>query len=86
MLDPNLKGYFVGAELAGSKIPFAKMFRDEDTLNVLQIFAKVHEIAIIASISALVWDGVRFALHNKEGLPLGLVGTAFCYTQGPWFV
>lgn len=60
---------------------------DETVLNWLQFAAKLHEITIVASLSTIVWDMVRYFLVYKPlGVPLGLVGASSAFTEMKFLV
>lgn len=46
-------------------------------LNFLQLAAKLHELLILGSISALVLHAVQVHLTGPSGLPLGMIANAF---------
>jgi hypothetical protein len=46
-------------------------------LNFLQLASKLHELLILASISALVLHAVQAHLTGRSGLPLGMISIAF---------
>ncbi|RSL43929.1 hypothetical protein CEP54_014890 [Fusarium duplospermum] len=74
----NLLGFFIGRELDG-------LGRDSVKLGVLQVAAKVHELFIIASLGAVIFDVVRDELARGEGLPLGLMGVGFSFSSVSFF-
>ncbi|KAM7187490.1 hypothetical protein V8F20_010939 [Naviculisporaceae sp. PSN 640] len=67
------EGWYIGPELWGP-------WGSEATLNFLQLAAKLHETVIVASITAVVVDLVRYFLVYKPlGVPLGLLGAGSRY-------
>ncbi|KAM7210029.1 hypothetical protein V8F06_014586 [Rhypophila decipiens] len=63
-----VEGWYIGRELWGP-------WGSEATLNFLQLAAKLHETVIMASLTAVVVDLVRYFLVYKPlGVPLGLLG------------
>ena len=62
----NLKGYFIGFELAG--IPN----RTTSDLALLQIAAKIQELLIVASVAAVLFQKLRDDLTKGRGVPFGL--------------
>lgn len=77
----NGSGYFIGAHLGG---PVA--MSDDAKLDAFQGAAKVHEILIVASMAAAVFDATRYFLLRGSGLPLGLVGAGFNFSQGTFLL
>ena len=75
LITINLLGYFIGAELQG--------FQNDDSikLGVLQICAKMQELFVVASLSAVVFHVLRSELVFGPGLPLGLLGAGFKLTS-----
>lgn len=71
----NLKGFFIGFELAG--IPG----HDPVDMAALQLTAKLQELLIIASIGTIVYHRIRHDLLNSRGLPFGLLGSGLSFTQ-----
>ena len=61
----NSIGYYIGEELAGPK------GQDEEKLAGLQLAAKLHELTIQASITAMLLQYVRHELVLSDGLPFG---------------
>ncbi|KAF2973081.1 hypothetical protein GQX73_g655 [Xylaria multiplex] len=47
------------------------------TMDFLQFAAKLHEILIVASLSAIILHFLRRKLVGKNGLPLGILGGAY---------
>jgi hypothetical protein len=54
-----------------------QLWTSKDILNVMQFAAKVHEILIIASLSAVVLHRVRHSLGKPKGIQLGLLASSF---------
>jgi len=77
----NASGYYVGAHLAGPVT-----MEDDAKLDALQGAAKVHEIAIVASMATFVIYVVRYYLLRGPGLPLGLVGASFNFSEATYLV
>jgi hypothetical protein len=48
-----------------------------EILNGLQFVAKIHEVLMVCSLSAIVLQGVRLRLVGRKGLPLGLLTSAY---------
>lgn len=46
-------------------------------LNFLQLAAKLHELLILASVSALLLHAIQAHLTGRSGLPLGMIANAF---------
>jgi hypothetical protein len=63
----NLKGFFIGFELAG--IPG----HDAESTAALQVTAKLQELLIIASVATVVFHKLRHDLLHGRGLPFGLL-------------
>ncbi|KAK0659143.1 hypothetical protein QBC41DRAFT_287338 [Cercophora samala] len=75
----NSRGYFIGSELEGEE------GRDGLKLGVLQVASKVHELLVLASLSTVLFDAVRYELVFGQGLPLGLIGAGFSFTSVGYF-
>jgi hypothetical protein len=54
-----------------------QLWTTKNILNVMQFAAKLHEILIIASLSAIVLHRVRHCLWNPKGIQLGLLASSF---------
>jgi hypothetical protein len=57
----------------------------QDTFNALQFAAKLHEIFVAASVSAMTMHVVRRKLIGKSGLPFGLVVGAYQIGSAEYF-
>ncbi|OKL63026.1 hypothetical protein UA08_01689 [Talaromyces atroroseus] len=78
----NLAGYFIGSNYLGLS---QKIYQDLDAL-LLQITAKLMEIAVIASTSIVVMDLLRESLlYKPQGLPLGLLSAGFRFSDLSYF-
>ncbi|KAK8099967.1 hypothetical protein PG999_010341 [Apiospora kogelbergensis] len=75
----NLTGYFLGDQLAGGAAN-----HDRDQL-LLQIAAKITEIAMVASLSTTIMCTVRAEAMSKEGVPLGLLSSPFRFNNMNYF-
>lgn len=53
-------------------------------LSFLQLAAKLHEILILASVSAIVVHTVQHHLTGRSGLPLGMIANAFELNSGQY--
>lgn len=78
----NLKGYYIGDELAGPS------GYDSQKLGALQFAAKLHELTIHASIAAMVLSYLRYELALGKGLPFGamLAGNQFTDLSFLWSI
>lgn len=82
LLVLNGTGLFVGTHLSG---PVA--WEEASMLQGLQIVAKTHEITIISSLGVVVFDVIRQQLlFGRKGVPLGMVGLGFTFSQGDYLV
>lgn len=82
LLVLNGTGLFIGTHLSG---PVA--WEDASKLQAFQIVAKMHEITILSSLSVVVFDVVRQQLlFGRKGIPLGIVGLGFTFSQGDYLV
>ncbi|KAF2430092.1 hypothetical protein EJ08DRAFT_649888 [Tothia fuscella] len=70
----NLKGFFIGFELAG--IPG----HDAESNAALQVTAKLQELLIVASVATVVFHKLREDMLRKKGLPFGLLGSGLSFT------
>ncbi|KAL9121068.1 MAG: hypothetical protein Q9187_002373 [Circinaria calcarea] len=79
LLVLNLHHFFVGRSLSG--------FISNDNINLalLQIAAKIQELLIVASLAMVVTQIVRDELMFGEGIPLGLLASAFSFSQLSYF-
>lgn len=75
LITINLLGYYIGDELQG--------FQDGDSikLGILQVCAKVQELLVVSSLSAVIFYVLRSELVFGPGLPLGLMGAGFKFTS-----
>ncbi len=71
----NLRGFFIGFELAG--IPG----HDAISMAALQVTAKLQELLIIASIGSVLYHRIRYDLLHWRGVPFGLLGSGLSFTQ-----
>lgn len=81
-LYPNarIRGHYIGGTIPGP-------LEDEAMLNWLQFAAKLHEITIVAGLSTIVWDMVRYFLVYKPlGVPLGLIGAGGAFTEAKFLL
>ena len=71
----NLSGYYIGGELAG--------FSNEDDAKFigLQFAAKLHELTINASLTAIIFSFVRYQLAVAGGLPFGALFTGLQFQE-----
>ncbi|KAL0929843.1 uncharacterized protein CTRU02_215273 [Colletotrichum truncatum] len=79
LLTFNIRGYFIGRELEGSK------GQDDLKLGALQISAELQELLITASLSAILLNVIRRHLVLKEGVPLGFLGSDKAFAQASFF-
>lgn len=79
IISINLKGYFIGFELAGlpGQTPLS--------MAMLQVAAKVQELLIVASLTTVVAHKVRYDMISGHGVPFGLVGASSLFTQLSFF-
>jgi hypothetical protein len=75
----NLKGYFIGFELAGQS------GKTSQYMALLQIAAKVQELLIVASLATIVVHRVRHDLIDGEGVSFGLVASGSLFSQLSYF-
>ena len=62
-----------------------RTWSDDVKLNALQVFAKIHELLIVASVAAVVFHYTTKQLVRGPGLPLGLIGAGISFTQVSWY-
>jgi hypothetical protein len=79
IISLNIKGYFIGAELAGAA------GQTSQALAALQIAAKVQELLMVASLTAIVVHRVRHDLITGKGVPFGLVGAGVQFNSLSYF-
>ncbi|KAK3166653.1 hypothetical protein OEA41_009778 [Lepraria neglecta] len=63
----NWKGYYIGGELAGA------VGQDDAKFIGLQFAAKLHELTISASLTAVIFSYIRHELVTASGLPFGAI-------------
>ncbi|KAL8737716.1 MAG: hypothetical protein Q9181_001401 [Wetmoreana brouardii] len=79
LLALNLKHYYIGNHFTG-------LITDDSTNRLLlQGAAKIHELLITSSLATVVFDVTRNALIHGDGIPLGLLGSGFAFTQLSFF-
>lgn len=71
----NLKGFFIGFELAG--IPG----HNAESFTALQVTVKLEELLIVAGVATAVFQKLRNDLLHGRGLPFGLLGFGFSFTS-----
>ena len=71
----NLSGYYIGGELAGIKN------EDDAKFIGLQFAAKLHELTINASLTAIIFSFVRHQLAVAGGLPFGALFTGLQFQE-----
>ena len=76
----NFMGLFIGSRLSG---PVS--VSDDIKLDLFQFIAKAHEVFIVWSISIVVFDTIRHQLLFERGIPLGLIGSGFSFSQIGFF-
>ena len=78
----NCRGYYIGSELAGA------VGQDDAKFIALQFAAKLHELAIIASLAAVIFSYIQHKLVRDHGLPFGtiLAGERFKEINYLWSV
>lgn len=79
LLVLNLRHYFIGRGLSGLIV------NNNINLALLQIAAKIQELLIVASLAMVVTQIIRDELMFGEGIPLGLLGSAFSFSQLSYF-
>ncbi|KAK7177764.1 hypothetical protein PSPO01_16185 [Paraphaeosphaeria sporulosa] len=79
IISINLRGYFIGFELAG--VPG----QTEVNMAMLQVAAKIQELLVVASLATIVAHKVRYDLISGNGVPFGLVGASSLFTQLSFF-
>jgi len=80
LLSYNFIGSYVGAQLSGPT-----NLSDEVKFQLLQFAAKIHELLIVASTGHVVFYMVRYQLLWGNGMPLGLIGSGFSFTDLSFF-
>ena len=71
----NLSGYYIGGELAGIHN------EDDEKFIGLQFGAKLHELTINASLTAIMFSFVRYQLALSGGLPFGALFTGLQFQE-----
>jgi hypothetical protein len=71
----NLKGFFIGFELAG--IPG----HDAESIAALQVTAKLQELLIVASVATVLYHKLRNDMLQAQGLPFGLLGCGLSFSE-----
>lgn len=71
----NLCQLYIGVELVGES------GQDSLKLGVLQVCAKVQELFIVGSLGTMIFHVLRGNLVGPSGVPLGLLGSGFSFTQ-----
>jgi hypothetical protein len=71
----NLKGFFIGFELAG--LPGHNAI----SIAALQVAAKLQEFLIVASVATVLFHKLRHDMLREHGIPLGLLGFGLSFTQ-----
>lgn len=79
LITLNLKGYFIRSELAG------RPGQTSQDMALLQIVAKIQELLMVASLTAVVVHRVRHDLISGEGVPFGLVAVGSLFNQLSFF-
>ena len=77
----SFMGLFIGSQISG---PVS--ISDDIKLDLLQFIAKGHEILIVSSLGIVVFDTIRHQLLFGGGIPLGLVGSGFSFSQLGFFL
>ena len=67
----NWRGYYIGGELAGA------VGQDDAKFIGLQFAAKLHELTITASLTAVIFSYLRHELVTDSGLPFGAIMAGF---------
>ncbi|KAL8967075.1 MAG: hypothetical protein Q9183_003083 [Haloplaca sp. 2 TL-2023] len=75
----NLRHYYIGIHLTG------QITNDSTNRLLLQGAAKIQELLITSSLATVVFDVIRSALMYGDGIPLGLLGSGFTFTQLSFF-
>ncbi|KAL2213002.1 hypothetical protein CC79DRAFT_1374479 [Sarocladium strictum] len=52
---------------------------------VLQVCAKVHELLVVGSLASIIFHVLRGNLLHRSGVPLGLLGSGFAFSQLSFF-
>lgn len=75
----NLRGYFIGFELAGQR------GKTSQYMALLQIAAKVQELLVVSSLATVVIHRIRHDLIDGKGVPFGLIGAGSLFSQLSFF-
>ncbi len=78
----NIRGWAIGPNLLHLG---PHTWSDDVKLNALQVFAKIQELFIVASVATVVFHYTTKQLVRGPGLPLGLIGAGISFTQISWF-
>ena len=71
----NWRGYYIGGELAGV------VGQDDAKFIGLQFAAKLHELTISASLTAVIFSYIRHELVTDNGLPFGAIMAGFQFKE-----
>lgn len=71
----NWRGYYIGGELAGA------VGQDDAKFIGLQFAAKLHELTISASLTAVIFSYTRHELVTDSGLPFGALMAGFQFKE-----
>lgn len=71
----NWRGYYIGGELAGA------VGQDDAKFIGLQFAAKLHELTITASLTAVIFSYIRHELVADSGLPFGAIMAGFQFKE-----
>ena len=69
----NWRGYYIGGELAGAT------GQDDAKFLALQFAAKLHELAIVASLAAVIFSYIRHELVKNNGMPFGAIAAGLSF-------
>lgn len=70
----SFRGVYIADEATFKDNPWAMKLDSKEFGNVMQFVAKIHEILIVGSTSAIVFNIIRRRLIGLRGVPLGLLG------------
>ena len=79
LITLNLKHYYIGRALMGV------ITNDSINFALLQVAAKVQELLITASLATVIFQIIRNELMYGDGVPLGLLGSGFAFTDISYF-
>ena len=71
----NWRGYYIGGELEGA------VGQDDAKFIGLQFAAKLHELTISASLTAVIFSYIRHELVTDSGLPFGAIMAGFQFQE-----